>query len=118
MHRTDKRRIQKEFRKGADRAIRRGIPPKAQPNEVGAVAIAIRDRLVGQRTGGGNAAEAAEAAFQINNRSLQTYPSLVPIECARDAASAAISMHPRPPPRYSLCPGFSGLISMPIASTA
>jgi hypothetical protein len=83
MHRTDKRRIQKELRKGTDRAIRLGISPKAQPNEVGAAAIVIRDSLVGQRTGGGNAAKAAEAAFQINDRSLQTYPSPVPIDCAK-----------------------------------
>lgn len=83
MHRTDKRRIQKEFRKGADRAIRFGFSPNAQPNEVGAAAIAIRDRLVGQRPGGANAAEAAKAAFQVNDRSLQTHPSPVPIDCVK-----------------------------------
>lgn len=84
MHRRDKRRIQKEFRKGTDRAIRLGISPKASPNELGAAAIVIRDRLAGQRVGrGGNAAEAAMAAFQVNERSLQTYPSPVPVDCVK-----------------------------------
>jgi Fe-S-cluster containining protein len=84
MHRTDKRRIQKELRKGTERAIRLGISPKASPNELGAVAIVIRDRLVGQRAvRTGNAAEAADAAFKVNERSVQTYPSPVPIDCAK-----------------------------------
>jgi Fe-S-cluster containining protein len=80
VERSEKRRLQKAMRKAGPEYIRRGMSLDAQPEEAGAVALILRDKLM-ERKNPRSASEMASLALDVYDRAVAAEPALLPIAC-------------------------------------